>query len=205
MAVPFRAGAAAAALAFALVSFLSPAGHAQQTPQAPIDSTGGGPSTVSFDVKDRELSAVVDFIRARADVNIVVAPEITDKVTLSLKEVGWRQALDLVAERAGCVVVQSGPNLLRVEKPPRVHFAFQNVDITVVIDAIAKLANANIVIAPEVKGTITIRLKDVPWKDALTTAVKTLGYTVVEEERGILRVVPPESLVEQLEPRAFQL
>lgn len=205
MAVPFRAGAACAALAFAFVSFLSPAALGMQGSQAPIDSTGGGPSTVSFDVKDRELSAVVDFIRARADVNIVVAPDITEKVTLSLKEVGWRQALELVAERAGCVVVQAGPNLLRVEKPPRVHFAFQNVDITVVIDAIAKLANANIVIAPEVKGSITIRLKDVPWKDALKTAVKTLGYTVVEEERGILRVVPPESLTEQLESRAFQL
>ena len=39
MAVPFRAGVAKAALAFALVPFLSSAVFPQQGPQAPIDST----------------------------------------------------------------------------------------------------------------------------------------------------------------------
>jgi len=193
MAVPYGG-----AIALAILPLLA-------SPVAAATPQGTGPASVSFDVKDRDLNEVVDFIRARVDVNIVVAPEIQEKLTLSLKDVEWRQALGLVAERAGCVVVQTAPNLLRIEKPPRVHFAFQNVDVTVVIDAIAKLANANIVVAPEVKGSVTIRLKDVPWRDALETAVKTLGFTVVEEERGILRVVSPESLVEQLETRAFQL
>jgi type IV pilus assembly protein PilQ len=220
MEVPFPRGLAAFAAAFAPIMFATPSvassavipvAAVQATP-AMQDTAGSaqqqqspGNQTVSFDVKDRDLSEIVDFIRKRADVNIVLAPTIQEKVTLTLKDVDWRQALDLVAERAGCVVVHVAPNLIRIEKPPRVHFAFQNVEIREVIDAIAKIGSANVVVAPEVKGSITIRLKDVPWRDALETAVKTLNYTVVQEERGILRVVEPKSLELQLETKAFQL
>lgn len=208
MAFPSPSGIATAFLALAPATFVLPASASTAVAQGGSSSgtaPDGSNQTVSFDVKDRELTAVIDFIRARTDVNIVVAPEIQEKVTLALKDVEWRKALDLVAERAGCVVLQSAANLLRVEKPPRVHFAFQNVDITVVIDAIAKLANANIVVSPEVKGPITIRLKDVPWRDALEAATKNLGFAIVEEERGILRVIARERLEDQFEMRAFNL
>ena len=60
-------------------------------------------------------------------------------------------------------------------------------------------------VAPEVAGTLTLRLSDVPWRDALEVAVKTLGYTVVEEKRGILRVVDPLSLQAQMETKSYQL
>ncbi len=74
-----------------------------------------------------------------------------------------------------------------------------------VIDTIAKLSGANIVVAPEVAGTLTLRLTDVPWRDALDVAVKTLGYVVVAEDRGILRIVDPLSLQAQMETRSYQL
>lgn len=195
-----------ASIAFSIFTTIPPVwqqpGIVQADGQAP---TAAARQSVSFDVKDRDLNDIIDFIRRRTDVNIVVAPAIQEKVTLSLKDVDWRQALNLVAERAGCVVVNVSQNLIRIEKPPRVHIAFQNVDIREVIDVIAKIGSANVVVAPEVKGSINIRLRDQPWRDALDAVVKTLGYTVVEEERGILRVVAREALKEQLETRAFQL
>ncbi len=160
---------------------------------------------VTFDVKERPLRDLVKHIADKAGVNVVVDPGIDADVTIALKDVNWFQALKLVAEKAGCVVVPLATNLYKVEKPPRVHFAFQDTNIRDVIDAIAKIAGANIIVAPEVEGTITLRLKDVPWKDALNQAVKTLGYALVEEDRGILRVVSPASLTEQLERRVFQL
>ena len=73
------------------------------------------------------------------------------------------------------------------------------------IDLIAKLGGANIVVAPEVAGTLSLRLTDVPWRDALDVAVKTLGYVVVEENRGILRVVDPVTLQAQMTTKSYQL
>ncbi|MEZ5990697.1 MAG: hypothetical protein R3F30_16595 [Planctomycetota bacterium] len=142
---------------------------------------------------------------AAAGVNIVIDDDIEDRVTLKLTDVHWRDLLDEAAEKAGCVVIQKGRNILKVEKPARVDFAFDKADITKVIDAISKISGANIITAPEVQGSITLRLRNVPWRDALDQIVKTLGFTVVEEDREILRVVSPASLVDQLESRSIQL
>ena len=59
--------------------------------------------------------------------------------------------------------------------------------------------------APEVSGTLSLRLNNVPWRDALDVAVKTLGFVVVEENRGILRVVDPVSLQAQMVTLSYQL
>jgi type IV pilus assembly protein PilQ len=119
-------------------------------------------------------------------------------VTIDLQDVHWRQALNLVAAQAGCIVTESEGSVLKVEKPPVTTFSFENTDIQKVIDTIAKISGANIVVAPEVKGTITVRLKNIPWRDALDAVVKTLGFVVVEEDRGILRVVPAANIQQDL-------
>jgi type II secretory pathway component GspD/PulD (secretin) len=60
-------------------------------------------------------------------------------------------------------------------------------------------------VSPAVKGTLTVNLKNIPWRDALEQIVKTLGYAVVEEDRDILRIVPREDLKQQLETRVVRL
>ena len=84
-------------------------------------------------------------IRRKASVNIIMDPGIEAAVTIDMQDVHWRQALDLVAEQAGCVVSEQEGGVLKVEKPPRVYFAFENTDIQKVIDTIAKISGANIV------------------------------------------------------------
>ncbi len=166
---------------------------------------GSSQTLLTLRLKDRLLSDVVHSIRRKAGANIIIDDEIDETVTIDLKDVPWRRALELVAEAAKCVVVEEAGNVLKVEKPPRVYFAFENADIQNVIDTIAKISGANIVVAPEVQGTITLRLRNIPWRDALDAAVKTLGYVVVEEGRGILRVIPPSNLKEDTVTRHFQL
>ncbi|GAB4153196.1 MAG: hypothetical protein Fur0037_22000 [Planctomycetota bacterium] len=181
----------------------------QATPQGNEDiksaAEGDRASRLTFRLKDRDLRDVVAQIARKASVNIVMDPKIEETVTIDLQDVPWRQALDLVVEQAGCIVHELDGGVLRVEKPPHVYFAFENTDIQKVIDTIAKIAGANIVVSPQVKGNITLRLKDVPWRDALDSAVKTLGFVVVEEERGILRVVPAAAIQQDLEMASFQL
>lgn len=36
------------------------------------------------------------------------------------------------------------------------------------------------------QGTLTLRMTDVPWRDALDTAVEALGFVVAERNAGIL-------------------
>ena len=180
-----------------------------QTEAVPAQRDVGDPRAVikDLDLRDRPLKDVVEYLREKSGMNIILDDGIGDApVTLrNLRDVHWRTVLELAAEKAQCVVVERDNNLLKVEKPPRVRFAFDKADVTKVIDAISKISGANIITAPEVQGTITLRLKDVPWRDALDQVAKTLGFTVVEEDRGILRVVSPTTLVDQLISRTFQL
>jgi type IV pilus assembly protein PilQ len=166
---------------------------------------GDRSSRLTLRLRDRLLRDVIQSIRRQAGVNIVIDQSIEDRVTIDLDDVEWRRALELIAEAAGCVVLESAGGIIKVEKPARVFFSFENVDVQRVIDAIAKISGANIVVGPEVQGTVTVRLRNIPWRDALEATAKTLGYVVVEEERGILRVVPPSNMVQDLVSREFQL
>lgn len=185
---------------------LTGARDAQNKDEIRSGAEGDRANRMTLRLKDRDLREVVQIMQRKANVNIIMGADIKDvTVTIDLQDVPWRQALDLVAEQAGCIVTESLPGVLKVEKPPRVYFAFENTDIQKVIDTIGKISGANIVVAPEVKGTITIRLKNIPWRDALDAAVKTLGFVVVEEDRGILRVVPAANIQQDLVTKTIPL
>ena len=202
-------GITMAALALTSLPAQENSGAVAQGQQEGISSQSEGEgdraSRLSLRLRDRDLREVVQSIRRKTSSNIIMAPDIEETVTIELEDVHWRQALSLVAEQAQCIVTEVEGGVLKIEKPPRVYFAFENTDIQKVIDTIAKISGANIVVAPEVKGTITVRLKDIPWRDALDATVKTLGFVVIEEERGILRVVPAANIQTDLEFAAIQL
>ncbi|MEC9046542.1 MAG: hypothetical protein VYA51_00900 [Planctomycetota bacterium] len=177
----------------------------QQQEGVSAQSEGDRASRLTLRLRDRDLREVVQSIGRKTGSNIIMAADIEETVTIDLEDVHWRQALSLVAEQAQCIVTEAEGGVLKIEKPPRVYFAFENTDIQKVIDTIAKISGANIVVAPEVKGTITVRLKNIPWRDALDATVKTLGFVVIEEKRGILRVVPAANIEADLEFAAIQL
>ncbi|MFG0319725.1 MAG: secretin N-terminal domain-containing protein, partial [Planctomycetota bacterium JB042] len=90
-------------------------------------------------------------------------------------------------------------------KPPRISISFQDEDIRNVIQSIAMQANANIVIAPDVNGLVTMKMEDRPWRVVLDAVCKTLGFHVVEEDHLVLRIVTGAALIEQLETRVIEL
>jgi type IV pilus assembly protein PilQ len=162
---------------------------------------------VSLRIEGRQLREVVDFLREQSGSNIVILDEeaAADSISLDVTDVPWRDALELAAELADCVVEERTAGILTLVRPEPVTFSFKDTDLTEVIDMIGRASGANIVVAPEVSGTITLRLTEVPWRDALEVACKTLGYVVVEEGRGILRVVDPVTLQAQMETRSYQM
>lgn len=203
----------AALLAHAAVAF----GFAMACAEEPASSgsgtvLGAGPeelrpqdATVSLDVRDMPLPEVLRRLTATTGVNIVADPGIEDRVTVTLIDVPWREALSELCRRTKTVAREVSERLVRVERPPRVTADFKNSPLLEVIDVLAGKAGANIVIAPEVdpKTRITMRFQDVPWNDALDALVKTAGYAAITEASGIVRIVSPEKLETQLETRAF--
>ena len=88
---------------------------------------------------------------------------------------------------------------------PRVSLSFEDTEVTTIIKQLAKLADGNVVIAEDVGGTLSLQLEDVTWRAALDNVVKTIGFQVVEEDSGILRIVSIETLRGQRSTAVFPL
>ena len=199
---------AAAALA-ALLCMAGPLAAQDAAPVGEAAAATGGPTsgTCTFDVRDRSIKDVIEiYIRKASNTNIVVASEAEkETVTLKVEKMAWRDALELIARRTKCTVEVVG-NYLSVEKPPRVTWSFEQAEISKVIRTIAAVSGANIVTNPdEIKGMVTVNLRDVPWKRALHAIVTSKGYVLVEEPGGILSVVSTAKLKADLETRVYQL
>lgn len=63
----------------------------------------------------------------------------------------------------------------------------QQAEIAHVVSLVAQASGKNVVIADDVKGRVTMRLKGVSWRTALDVVLKTGGYGV-EETDGVLWV-----------------
>jgi type IV pilus assembly protein PilQ len=178
------------------------------------DSMGGATAEptdtgrINLDVKDKDLSEILQFISRKVGVNVISDPEVKETVTIRFENMDWRDAIDAIARQTHCKIKQESENYIRFMQPPTISMEFQNADIRIVLELLAKQSGANIVISSEVKGTVSLSLRDVPWQDALDTIVKTNGYTIVRadtESAEIIRVVHPSSLKEQLETRHYTL
>ncbi|MBI3099119.1 MAG: hypothetical protein HYY93_12890 [Planctomycetes bacterium] len=165
-------------------------------------------NNVTQEFKDKPLVDVLAYLSAVSGVNLIPDPGIEDKVTLQFVDLPWREALDEILHRTDCLAVELGPRRIRITKPPRVDMEFKNAPLDEVVNNLAKHAGANIIISPGVisaKPTVTLRLSNVPWGDALDAIVKTAGFATVREEYNVIRVVEPNRLVQQMETRLFEL
>ncbi len=201
-----RGAAAALAATLMLAGPLFAQDPAKAEGAAKAEAAAPASGTCTFDVIDQPIEKVLEYVRRASGTNIVVAQEaMNDRVTLAVRSMGWRSALEEIAKRSGCTVEEMA-DYLRVEKPPRVSFSFEQADISKVIRTIAALASANIVADPDdVKGIVTVNLIDVPWKKALASIVGSKGYQVVEDNGGILRVVSANKLKAEVETAVYQL
>lgn len=89
--------------------------------------------------------------------------------------------------------------------PGNVSLDFKEADINNVLRILSLKSKVNIVTGPEVQGTVTIRLEDVPWEKALDVVLRTYGY-VYERKDNIIRVTTKDNLAtEELVTETFIL
>ena len=99
------------------------------------------------------------------------------------------------------VAEEGAPQQRRNYVGKRVSFEFKDIDIHNLLRIIAEISKKNIVVADDVSGKITVRLRNVPWDQALDLVLrsKSLGK---EEFGNIIRVAPLAALETEAKSRA---
>ncbi len=89
---------------FAGIIPAQPQGRGQEDIQS--QAPGSQRTLLTLKLRDRLLKDVVATIRRKVGVNIIMDEGIDETVSIDLENVEWRTALDMVAEKAGCLVIQ---------------------------------------------------------------------------------------------------
>ena len=80
----------------------------------------------------------------------------------------------------------------------RIDLDFKGADIHNILRLLADVGQVNIVVADDVKGDVTIKMRDVPWDQALDVVLRSKGLGSVREG-NLLRVAPLSFLEKELE------
>jgi type IV pilus assembly protein PilQ len=79
-----------------------------------------------------------------------------------------------------------------------VTLSFTNTDIREVMQVFAEITNRNILVGKEVKATLNIELREIPWKIALKSILDIEGLTwTIDNKTGLIRIHSKDVLREQ--------
>jgi len=79
-----------------------------------------------------------------------------------------------------------------------ISFDFKDADVVNLLRILAAESNKNVVIGDDVKGKMSISLRNVPWDLALDTILETRGLRRIEKD-NVLRIVSNEQLIKERE------
>ncbi|HZF78657.1 MAG TPA: type IV pilus secretin PilQ [Rubrivivax sp.] len=180
------------------------------------------PSTqVGVDIKQQGQSLVVEFLRSalpeqlrrRLDVSDFGTPvrsistfQSGDRVRMVVEPTGaWEHSayqsdnqfvLEVRPVRIDPNKLTQGPGF----QGEKLSLNFQNIEVRALLQVIADFTNFNVVTSDTVTGTVTLRLKDVPWDQALDIIMQAKGLGV-RKSGNVLWIAPKEELAnkEQVE------
>ncbi len=188
-----------------------------------VELSDGG---VGVDIRQQGQQLIVDFVRAKLPENLRRRLDVADFGT-PVKTVRAFQQGDnarLVIEPQGTWehnAYQSDTQFVVEVKPvredpaklasragykgDRLSLNFQNVDVRALLQVIADFTNLNIVTSDSVAGSLTLRLKDVPWDQALDIVLQSKGLDM-RKNGNVILVAPREELAtkEKLDLEARQ-
>lgn len=200
------------------------------------------PSTqVGVDIRQQGKSLVVEFLRSTLPENLRRRLDVTDFGT-PVQTISSFQSGDkvrMVVEPKGDwehSAYQSDNQFVLEVRPMKVDphkltpgpgfqgeklsLNFQNIEVRALLQVIADFTNFNVVTSDTVTGSVTLRLKDVPWDQALDIILQSKGLGV-RKNGSVLWIAPKDEIaakeqldleakkkIEELEPlrtQAFQL
>jgi type IV pilus assembly protein PilQ len=129
----------------------------------------------------------------------------------------WWSNLKTTLILAGCLLFAAAlltPAQAQVTEPvdPAAmiqNLEFQGSDIRAAMTLLAEHGGANVVVAPDVEGTVTIRLRNINWREAMDIIGRTYDLAIVDDATGYIRVMKSgtyrEELTKQREHDANQM
>lgn len=184
-------------------------------------------SQVAVDVRQVGNNVVVDFmktglppsLRRRLDVTdfgtpvaLVTTVSQGDNVRMTIEARGlWEQTVYQSDTQLVIDVkpIKEDPNRLtqgtQGYRGEKLSFNFQNVEVRAALQAIADISGLNIITSDSVTGNLTLRLKEVPWDQALDVVLQAKGLDM-RKNGTVLWIAPKEELLTkeklELEQRA---
>lgn len=171
---------------------------------------------VAVDVRQQGQKVIVDFLkvglpdvlRRRLDVGDFGSPVQTitttpqgDNVRMVIEPKGlWEHSAyqsdtQLVIE---VKPIKEDPNKLtqgtQGYKGERLSFNFQNIEVRALLQIIAEFSGFNIIASDTVTGSATLKLKDVPWDQALDILMQTKGLDM-RKNGTVLWIAPKDELL----------
>jgi len=108
----------------------------------------------------------------------------------------------VTSEATASTSTEAPPPVVPTSRPPvsitgrPISIDLENADILTVLRALSEYAGVNIVAGKDVKSTVTVRLHNVPWHQALEIILRAAGYAY-REDPGVIRVDTAENLDKQ--------
>ncbi|MDR2153857.1 MAG: type IV pilus secretin PilQ [Burkholderiaceae bacterium] len=171
-------------------------------------------SQVGADIRQQGQNLIVEFLqtslpeglRRRLDVadfgtpvQMITAEQSGDRVKIVIEPKGlweynaYQDDSQLMVEIRHSKIdpnkLTQGPDY----KGEKLSLNFQNIDVRALLQVIADFTNFNIVTSDSVQGSLTLRLKDVPWDQALDIILqaKNLG---MKRSGNVLHIAPKEEM-----------
>jgi type IV pilus assembly protein PilQ len=158
----------------------------------------------NINFQNADVRSVLNFLAEYGGVNMVPAPNVQGQVTLNLKNVEWREALDILAKTYGLTVIEEKENFLRVALTKDyldevAELERHNSEQRQIIDLQTKFisikhANAKDIIPP-VKSILSTRGK-------VEVDVRTNGLLVTDEPGNLVRI---EEFIKEMDRETRQV
>ncbi len=153
-----------------------------------------GPATgerlISIDVDAVDLSEVCQSVGRQVGADVRVEEGLDATVSCDLRDVGWRDALRVLARLTGCVVTTPQPGVLRLARPPQAVIEANDCPALALYSVLAAHAGKSVVGDAGVAGEVTLELRHLPYLDALRLVALANGHEVDETGKDMLAVRP---------------
>src|SRR5215468_9720820 len=173
-------------------------------------------NSTGIDIRQQGRTLVVDFLRTTLPRNLERRLDVADFATpvATIDTFSQRGDTRMVIEPRGLweysayqadnrfilevKPIQEDPNKLtqgtrQGYKGEKLSLNFQNVEVRAVLQVIADFTGLNIITSDTVTGSLTLRLKDIPWDQALDIIMQTKGLDM-RKNGNVVLIAPREEL-----------